>query len=336
MRITRETLIKLATDTAAQRVRLNRRVVCIYLTGSLVNDQPLLGGTGDIDLIFIHDSEPPFPREVVHLTDEIHLDIGHYSQGVFRQPRHLRLEPWLGSFICTKPLVLHDTQHWFEFTQASIFSQFYDPSNVAARARPLAEDARQSWVSLHSGSDESYPARILGYLNALKKAGNSIALLTGTPLTERRFLLQFPQRAQALQKPDLSARLIDLAGGQDVPDETWLAWLEKWKAAFSAAAAVKNSPARLHIARLPYYERAASFLWDEHPAAAIWPILNTWTEAVSILPEGSTYQSEWLAALETLKLDKNSFYERLQALDEYLDLVEETLDGWSQRNGIQP
>ena len=58
MRLTRETLIKIARDTAEQRVQISRRIICIYLVGSVLSDSPLLGGTTDIDLIIIHDSEP--------------------------------------------------------------------------------------------------------------------------------------------------------------------------------------------------------------------------------------------------------------------------------------
>ena len=64
MRITRETLIKAARDNAKQRSQSDRRLVCIYLTGSLLEDEPLLGGTTDIDLVVVHDSEPSVNREM--------------------------------------------------------------------------------------------------------------------------------------------------------------------------------------------------------------------------------------------------------------------------------
>ncbi len=54
MRITPEILQKLARDTVAQRTRSDRDVVAVYLQGSLLRDDPLLGGTADIDLFFIH------------------------------------------------------------------------------------------------------------------------------------------------------------------------------------------------------------------------------------------------------------------------------------------
>ena len=90
MRLSRESLIKAARDYAAQRAKVSRRIICIYLTGSVLGDAPLLGGTTDIDLFIIHDSEPVQPREVVRLSDDVTLDISHQDQAVYRQPRHLR------------------------------------------------------------------------------------------------------------------------------------------------------------------------------------------------------------------------------------------------------
>ena len=54
MRITRETLLKIAKDTVTQQVRSRHDLVSVFLIGSLLTDDPLLGGTTDIDLIFIH------------------------------------------------------------------------------------------------------------------------------------------------------------------------------------------------------------------------------------------------------------------------------------------
>jgi len=116
MRITRESLHTIARETAEKYARRNRALVCIYLTGSLLSDAPLLGGTTDIDLIFVHAATPPFTREVLRLSDEIHLDIAHYPQTVYQQPRHLRRDPWIGAHLCLNSLMLYDTQHWFEFT----------------------------------------------------------------------------------------------------------------------------------------------------------------------------------------------------------------------------
>ena len=130
MRITREALLKLARNTVDLRTRLDRHLVCVYLTGSLLSNEPLLGGTTDIDLVFVHDSEPPVAREVERVSDEVHLDIAHFSQMVFQHPRSLRLDPWLGGYLIENPVVLYETQHWFEFTQASVAAQFNRPETI--------------------------------------------------------------------------------------------------------------------------------------------------------------------------------------------------------------
>ena len=59
MRINRQTLLRIANDTVAQRVRQERGILSAYLCGSLLGDDYLLGGCTDIDLVFIH-IDPPF------------------------------------------------------------------------------------------------------------------------------------------------------------------------------------------------------------------------------------------------------------------------------------
>ena len=240
----------------AARLRQDRNVVCVYLTGSLLSEEPLLGGTTDIDLIFVHPNDPEKPREIVRLTDEVHLDVAHLSQSVFHQPRHLRLDAWVGSYLCAGPLMLHDTQHWFEFTQASAFSQFFRPENVMERSRPAADAARQTWLELHSLTGAPDAHARWAYLKALENAANAIAVLNGPPLTERRFLLQFPQRAQTVGRPGLAGGLVDLFMPEKPDAETWQMWLENWRTAFNAASQLPDFPPRLHPCRQRYYERA--------------------------------------------------------------------------------
>jgi hypothetical protein len=340
MRITRETLLKISQDTAAERVRINRRIICVYLTGSLLHEDPLLGGAGDIDLFLIHDSQPAAEREVVHLSDEIHLDIAHLSQDVFRQPRQMRTNPWISPFITSHPLVYHDTQHWFEFTQAAITSQFTDPANVLQRARLLAEASRRDWAEASSGTFLSAsaggscsPQQIWKFLKSVENAGNAIATLTGRPLAERRFLLEFPQRALDLGRPELSAGLLELVSPQTVEEDAWQSWQPAWKDAFQSAGRQADCPPRLLPARLPYYQRAAAFLRDQHPAAALWILLRVWTLSVCQFPGDAPQRQPWQGAIQDISLDPAGFQRRLESLDSYLDQVEETLDEWARQMG---
>ena len=334
MRITRDTLIKAARDNARQRAQADRRLVCIYLTGSLLEDEPLLGGTTDIDLVVVHHSEPSVNREILRLTDEVHVDVAHRSSADFRQPRHLRLDPWLGAFLCQNPIVLYETQHWFEFTQAGVCAQFYQPDYVLQRARPLAERARQSWMELHNAEFNPGPIKLLAYLKALENAANSIACLNGVPLTERRFMMHFPNRAQAIQRPGLSAGLLDMFFNQPVTDEDWQIWLKDWKIALKTASQIENCPPRLHPCRHLYYERAIETLKTSNPGSAMWILLRTWSLALLCLPNDESNDQAWQNACQKLALDETNFQTRINALDAYLDSVEEALDVWSEQMGI--
>ena len=234
MRITRETLLKLAQESVTERVRTNRGIVSAYVAGSLLTQEPLLGGTTDIDLFFIHDSHPAYDREIVRLSPDVHLDIAHHHQTLYHHPRHLCTDLWLGSTLYFNPILLHDTQHWFEFTQASVRSLFWQADNVMRRARPLAEKARQTWMRLQAGERSPVEGFSL-YLDALEAAANAIAGLTGSPLSERRFLIHFSSRAQAVEQTGLAAGLAGLLGQANVDVETVQGWIPACKAAFLEA-----------------------------------------------------------------------------------------------------
>ncbi|MEI6505868.1 MAG: hypothetical protein WCO90_08335, partial [Planctomycetota bacterium] len=76
MRVTRETLIRLAKETAQTRSFDNGDIVAAYLTGSLVSGgDPFLGGVTDIDLVFVTAGKPRQTREIVKLTGDFHVDI---------------------------------------------------------------------------------------------------------------------------------------------------------------------------------------------------------------------------------------------------------------------
>jgi len=338
MRLTRETLIKIARDTAAQRARVSRRIICIYMTGSVMEESPLLGGTTDIDLVIIQDSEPVQAREIVRLTDEIHLDISHFSQEVFHQPRHLRTDPWLGPFIFSRPMVLHETGHWFDFTQAATGAQFFQPDYIFQRANKLAQTARDAWLKLETGAESDHPRRVYSYFETLENAGNALVSLTGEgkPLAERRFLLQLPHRLQPLHQPDLVSGLTTLiVSDPSRLEAVWPQWTSSWQQAFTSIGSEQlETHPRLDPARRLYYERAIAALWEENPDAAAWLLLRTWSLAAAFFPDGAPERADWDAACKVLELYPEHFSDRLQGLDHYLDRVEETLETWGRDNGV--
>ncbi|MCC6146825.1 MAG: hypothetical protein IT308_04590 [Anaerolineaceae bacterium] len=335
MRITREKLLKFAQTYVSQQLFAKARPVCIYLTGSVLFEDPLIAGTADIDLIHVHDGEPPVKREVIRIADEVHLDIAHVSQEAFRYPRTLRTDPWLGGFMCYNPRPLHDTQHWFEFTQSSLCAQFDLPGYTIERARPLAEAARQGWMTLQSSLTTAGPQQSMVYLKTLERAANAIACLSGPPLTERRFLLHFPERARQVRRPGLAAGLVDLlTGTEELSAGSLPAFMPGWAQALQAVQTAPGCPIALSAPRFLYYTRAAETLWPQEPTAALWIIVRTWTAAVCCLGSDSPSGQAWQTAMQTLGLAPEQIENRLDVLDAYLDSIEETLDIWAQENGL--
>ena len=74
-------------------------------------------------------------------------------------------------------------------------------------------------------------------------------------------------------------------------------------------------------------------LEGEKPHAALWPLLQTWTLAVEILPDQEL--SAWRSACEHLSLTATSFEARVNELDQYLDEVEALLDELATQYGLE-
>lgn len=334
MRITKEAMLRLARDSAAIRANQDRSIVCIYLTGSLITEDPFIGGSTDIDLFIIHSKPPEEKREIVYLNDDVCFDITHIEQIRFQQPRHLRADVWLGPFLCAKPRVLYDTQHWFEFTEASVAAQFYRPEYILERARPRAAAARQTWMDFHIAPPELSPSNILRYLKCIENAGNSLCLLSGTPLTERRFLLDLPSRLDKLNQSNLQSLFTNLVQPEDFTDLDWTQWITDWEASLIRAASSPDCPLTLSRPRLNYYLKAVSVLSTEHPSAAAWMLIKTWTLAASRLPSETSLASNWQRACKAFLQITDSFESVWGQLDDLLDSVEETLDVFSAENGL--
>ncbi len=211
MRIQRNMLLKLADDTVTRIVTSDRTVLAAYLQGSLLGDSPLIGNTADIDLFFIHTDEVAVEREIVRLSDEVHLDISHHSHRIYRQPRELRLHPWLGPAIygCK---IMYDPQHFIDFTQASVRGQFNAPQNVISRVRKQAEHSRQMWESLSERSGPPGAEEVRLYLRVLERRTSSGRIKRAKPDRTALFNGATPESRRSAAA-GIDARVAGLAGG---------------------------------------------------------------------------------------------------------------------------
>ncbi len=332
MRITRELLLRLAKENTEERAFNTESIIAAYLTGSLLREEPLLGGTGDIDLVFVHNKEPEVRREIKALSPDIHLDIHHRYEKEFNPPRALRSNPWLG-YELYDPQLLYETKHFFEFHQASLRAGFDEPKNLLKRTFTLLNAARKIWMDLQFNAGFT-PTAMLKYLDALHHAANSIAELTGPPLTERRILLDLPARANAIERPEFARGFLGLLGSSELSAGTLAEWLPAWTDFYNFASEKAGVDIRVHYVRQAYYKKAfEGMLGGENPLTALYPFLLTWTLTAESLPENQI--QTWESACLLLNIGGEHFESRLEGLDQYLDNIEEMLEKMVLSQGLE-
>lgn len=336
MRVTRESLIRIAKETAQQRAFNDPDIIAAYLTGALASDtDPLLGGTADIDVIFVHAEEPKHRREFIKLTPDFHVDLSHRARAEFKRPRELRLDPWLG-WEMYDPLLLFEREKFFEFVQAGLRAgfEFNAPAPALQRSRILLSDARQIWRDLLSVSDIVTPKDVAQFMKSLYHAVNAVAELSGPPVQERRLMLEFASRAETAQRPEMNAGLISLLGASELDASSMSVWMSEWKLAFESAMESNRVDPRIHPARLNYYEKAIqAILASDNPRAALWPLLQTWTLAAEVLSDHAL--EPWRSACGYLGLTVPGFEGRVEGLDRFLDDVEALLDELATQYGLE-
>jgi len=117
-------------------------------------------------------------------------------------------------------------------------------------------------------------------------------------------------------------------------EPNWEAWLAGWRADFNELQKHKDLPIKYSNGRMAYYEKAIEGLKETNQQAALWILLWTWTEISCLLyPDGNQAES-YSDFCRMLSLSSDQFEGHIKDMDAYLDVVEESIDRWSQQNGI--
>jgi hypothetical protein len=141
-------------------------------------------------------------------------------------------------------------------------------------------------------------------------------------------LLDFPDCAETLGEPRLVNALLGLLGGYRVENEQIQDWLGDWSQTFDAVPE-EARPAHLHPYRKDYYQRAFdAIIGSTEPKAVLWPLMNTWTLAASLLSTSNPSYQGWQDACKQLELFSSDMSDRVTALDVFLDQVDEMLKHW--------
>jgi hypothetical protein len=326
MRFTPEILRKQAQVLVDKETKRDRSILAAYLRGSLLYGSPLIDGVGDIDLVFIHSSPPARTHQILRLTPEIHFDIEHHDQELYRKPREVRVDPWLGPSV-HDALPLYDPRHFLDYTQAGVRSNFSFPENIQARSKPLIESSRQFWMDRQISPPQEIITEFPAYLSALEQALNAVALLTGPPLPTRRLGTLFSHKAQAAGAPGLALAFSHLLGAISANAEQLKIWLIPWEEALNKLSG-KDSPDPLLAERKNYF-LAAILANMENPQSItwLWPLINTWTEALVSLPDHPELRPPWIKALTTLGFAGKDYQIKLSAFDSFLEMCETLILG---------
>lgn len=331
--IDRTTLIKIARDTATQRLAARPSLISAYVIGSVAANEPLLGEATDIDLVLIDTEPPPVAREVVRLSDQVALDIHHHAKSDYANPKTLRVHPWRGPAMC-EPLFIQDPTHFFELAQASARGQFHRADFVAARARAFVDLARQTLhVNVLPGAEPEAPVTYRTLCEALLNAANAAISLTGFPGAGRRLTLKLEAAARKLGRADVYDDFLALLGGAQFDRVLAENLLTHWNAAYQAGQHPGDE--LIHPARRTLYERGfrAQLQADRAPDI-VWLLLYTWQALMHHVPTDSAHGEAWVDFLELLHLaDADEFHARVAQVRAYVATAAELVEQWAEENG---
>jgi hypothetical protein len=335
MQANQEVLYKLARDYVARKTRGANDLVSVYLTGSVLHDEPLLGGTTDIDLVVVHKDHPAVEREVQRVSNEVSFDIQHHHQSFYAFHRRLRLNPWLGDALCSHDSVLYDTGHWFDYIQAGVSSQYMAPENIYLRAQVFSDKARQEWFELDDPQDIPFSSWVDLYFKVVYTAANALAVLGGPALTTRRFLLDFPGRAESFGQLNLAGDLNRLVSGDFGKAEIFKKWRPLWEQVLLTVSKHPQCPSNLVSARKTYFVAAADAIAESGSThAAFWPMLESWRGAIQVLAGEANYEEDWHQFLADLGIRPDTKARCSSQLDAFIDAGENVLADWKARYGL--
>ncbi len=331
MIINRDVLLSYAQQAAKQSAVDEPWVLAIYLTGSVVDGEPVMGGTADIDLVIVHDEEME-GREIRRITENVHLDIHHHPRSHYKDGRNLRIDPIWGDtlYYC---MPLFDPNHFLNITQASVRGMYKDPEFVAQRVESQLSKARGTWLEFHNQKQDSGVEVTWKYLEAIQNTANAVACLNKGPLPTRSFMLKYKEVVNEVGLPGLYQGLVGLLGGFEIDEKLPEEWIEDWKEAFCSANGIEGLE-ELDEVRQDYYFKAVQALGDsEDQSFTFWPVIYTWTMAAQHINNESVLQ-KWDERFSELGLTGEGFEKRLEGFDLYLDQVEGLVEDWKQYQGI--
>lgn len=332
MKVSKERLLKITETFLSKRLKTDRGIVCVYLIGSMLTEDPFINGTTDVDLVVVHNQPVMDRREILSITEAVTLDLHHIEQSYYSPPRKIRKDPWIGSSLCFDPILLYGKGHWFEFAQASVEAGFFSPEYVIYRSRLFSNEARTLLTDLGNIIHHGSSAYTAAYLKILENSCNAIASLYKMPLTDRTMMKQFKTSADALEHPELTADLFELILGQNDPSPFFDYFFNSWQYYLEYLGSSEYASEKMRTNRIQYYTAPVSYYWNEHLTSALWIMAKTWSSvAQSLQLDGNEYYESLCSILE---IGPQFYSQRRQQMEAFVDKVEELQTEWEISQGL--
>lgn len=333
MKLTNELLQKIAADFVKEKSSSDYGVKSIALLGSVLKGDAIVGNTADVDLLVL-ESYGSYRREMIELTEDVHIDLTYYPIDDFQQTVELRTMPYKGYLIYgCKPV--YDPEHVLDFVQAGVRGNFFAAENVMTRVESLLSGARDRWLKYQMTKNVPADEFVKFYFGLIHDVMQSVILYEEGPVGVRNLLVAFPNFAKKAGDVSLFADVLGVLGVAGVDVEQLKAWVEDWKADYDAVQELPKVDADIDAVKKNYYLAAIEAqLESDVPFSAAWTMLATWVNVITFGEQRGMSNFKWDAVADQLGFGEAGFGDKMKAMDAFLDKVELIFADWKSKNGF--
>lgn len=318
MKYTKEYLLEAAQNFVNKKIARDPAISAVLLIGSLRKIDHFIDRPMDVDLLVLRDEKGDVDNELVRISDEHHLDV-HYDDALaYDDPKMLRSDSVRG-WALWDASVLYQREHFFEFTQSTVRSQFDEPRNVIDRMRYYIKPARELWLE-NSATPENVDMET--YLSAIFAAGNALACIDREPLSIRSFLTDLFDVTKNLEIEDINSRFMNCLSSDlsiDLIQSNFALWEELFMEGCKYPADDVITPLRLAYFR----SSIDSELAGTQPIRALWPFLFTISKMPIRFSEFTELIQKHADVKTAFGFSPNGMGDKFK----YLDLLLEDIEG---------
>lgn len=336
------TLLRLAREYASRKADSRRSIRAIALTGSVARGEPPLGDSTDLDILIVDDTLPYPAAELIRLSDQIFIDVTHFTTDDFADRKSVRNHHFTAPLI-NDSITLHDPRHYFDILQAAVRAPYYRADQIYVRAQSALAQARAQFDSILPVRDTPPESRtaldsIIALQRTLYLAATAVLLLANQPKGEsaggRKMMVRLEAAARQI-RPDLYPYFISALGVDSLTPDHVRSLLPVWHDLYKAASQQSAPDPLIHPLKRGYYERGVNALIDGgHALNSLWLLEHTM--AVCVQQVGDPDYPAWQTYCESSgKQPVSAFQNRIEQTQTLIEITDETLLAWARNENVE-